>query len=332
VTRSLKGMEDFLGNYVGTADRPVPFGGRQHELAKLDGWLSDVQRPYALIVADAGSGKSALLAHWALDVAASQRADVAFAPVSIRFDTNLRQHVLGMLLERLQFILGTEISSESPDVWQAELLRLFREERDPERPLLIVLDGADEAAAWRPERELPFPAYPVAGLKVVVSARRLFDRDARGWLRALNWEDRAEMIEELVPLDAQAIADILGAVRADGGEIAALSDQVARLTDGDPLLVSLYAEAIGEAGFIAPERLTELADGGLEDLFGEWWRFQKETWRSEGRDALRESEETERVLAALSAALGPPGSASDPRGRITERLRRIVGDLERAEA
>jgi len=36
VTRSLKGLEDFLTVYLGAPGRPVPFGGRKSELAALD--------------------------------------------------------------------------------------------------------------------------------------------------------------------------------------------------------------------------------------------------------------------------------------------------------
>lgn len=70
----------FLDHYLGTAERPVPFGGRDVELANLDAWLDGAGRPYRLLVAPAGRGKSALLAHWATRAEATGRADVAFVP------------------------------------------------------------------------------------------------------------------------------------------------------------------------------------------------------------------------------------------------------------
>jgi hypothetical protein len=55
----------------------VPFGGRDEELAALDAWLGDPQRPCALVVARAGRGKSALLARWTRSIAARVPDDAA---------------------------------------------------------------------------------------------------------------------------------------------------------------------------------------------------------------------------------------------------------------
>lgn len=40
------------------------FGGREAELAALDGFLADPGHPFALLVAPTGRGKTALLVHW----------------------------------------------------------------------------------------------------------------------------------------------------------------------------------------------------------------------------------------------------------------------------
>jgi hypothetical protein len=138
VTRALKDLEDFLSLYLGRPGHMAPFGGRERELMALDRWLADPDRPYLLVVADAGRGKSALLAHWAMEIAESQRAGVALAPISIRFDMNLRHHTLGLLLERLAFLVGEEARSDSPDVWHTELQRLLREERLRRGPATAV--------------------------------------------------------------------------------------------------------------------------------------------------------------------------------------------------
>ena len=305
VTRELKGLEDFLAVYLGQPGHRVAFGGRGQELALLDRWLSDPEVPYLLLVADGGRGKSALVTQWALETAETGRAAVALVPITSRFDTNLAQQTLGLMIERVKYLIGEELRSDSPDVWRAELQDILRARRDPDEPLMIVLDGVDEAAAWHPESEVPFPSYPVLGLKVLVSARRLGNRDAQGWLRALGWQGLAQTIDELAPLDRDGIAEVLGA-EGKAPEIAgSVVDALARVTNGDPLLVALYAQAIGTGGFITPERLNQLADGGLRDLFQEWWDFQKVSWRSENRDPLGESEETEQVLATLATALGP---------------------------
>jgi hypothetical protein len=81
------GVEDFLAQYLGTSTERVPFGGRDVQLRALDDWLGDLDAARAAIIEPAGRGKSALSSHWAMQVAASGRARVAFVPISIRFET-----------------------------------------------------------------------------------------------------------------------------------------------------------------------------------------------------------------------------------------------------
>src|SRR5207244_4260225 len=75
----VNGCEQFLVEYVGTSQRVVPFGGRDDELHMLDAWLRDPEHPYGLLVAGAGRGKSALVAHWVSRVAADGRAAIVLA-------------------------------------------------------------------------------------------------------------------------------------------------------------------------------------------------------------------------------------------------------------
>lgn len=81
-------IENFFDEYLGTGRQSVPFGGRSDELAALDQWLADRSAPpYGLLAAQAGRGKSALLARWSQSVIEREQADLAFIPISIRFDT-----------------------------------------------------------------------------------------------------------------------------------------------------------------------------------------------------------------------------------------------------
>ena len=58
-------IQQFLIEYLGTPEHPVPFGGRAADIAYLDEWLADSQAPpYLLLASPAGRGKSALLARW----------------------------------------------------------------------------------------------------------------------------------------------------------------------------------------------------------------------------------------------------------------------------
>jgi hypothetical protein len=58
-------IQNFLTEYLGTPERPVPFGGRDDALARIDAWLDNPRAsPYRLLAAPAGRGKSALLVRW----------------------------------------------------------------------------------------------------------------------------------------------------------------------------------------------------------------------------------------------------------------------------
>ena len=51
-------IHNFLAEYLGTLKEPVPFGGRDDELARLDAWLEDLKaQPYLLFGAPAGRGE-----------------------------------------------------------------------------------------------------------------------------------------------------------------------------------------------------------------------------------------------------------------------------------
>jgi hypothetical protein len=55
----------FTDEYLVSETGPVPFGGRDDELRRLDQWLSDPKAaPRMLLSAPAGRGKSALLVRW----------------------------------------------------------------------------------------------------------------------------------------------------------------------------------------------------------------------------------------------------------------------------
>jgi hypothetical protein len=44
-------IQNFLTEYLGTLERPVPFGGREADLARLDAWLDDPTAPPYLLLA-----------------------------------------------------------------------------------------------------------------------------------------------------------------------------------------------------------------------------------------------------------------------------------------
>jgi hypothetical protein len=78
------GIRRFLGDYLGRPGRPMPFGGRDAELAELRDWVAGPGSGYALVLAPAGRGKSSLLAHLAAGMSDDPATDVIFVPVSLR--------------------------------------------------------------------------------------------------------------------------------------------------------------------------------------------------------------------------------------------------------
>ncbi len=304
----LDGVEQFLHEYLGTPEVPAPFGGRQMQLAELDRWLTSPEQPYALLVAEAGRGKSALVTRWVAGVANEQRADVAFVPISIRFNTALKSTALRLLVARLHHLHHVKAGlPHDTEAWLAEIDLYLREDRPIDSPLLIVLDGADEAIDWILGQDLPFPPKPGRGIKVLVSARPLADCDAVGWMQRLKWQGKGVPMK-LPLLDRSGVTEVLqsmGDPPATPVTLVDTVDELQRLSEGDPLLVRLYAEALrgtGErAAFLTPEDLRHLKPG-LEPYFDQWWDDQRRQWST----TVPLKEPTVRVLLNLFAcALGP---------------------------
>ena len=312
----LTGLEQFLQEYLGVADAPRPFGGRQIEFDQLDQWLASPHEPAAAIIAPAGRGKSALVTRWMAHVAAEKRAEVAFVPISIRFNTAQKVRSTMLLGARLTYLAegGTrKLASSDPDQWIGEIGQRLRENRPPgEPPLLIVLDGLDEATDWRAGVDLSIPSTLGDGIKVLISARILAqDRGPEEWIERLGWPAFTRCID-LPPLSSAGVGDVLRSMGNPLHHLAADIDMVTeltRLSEGDPLLVSLYVEALRGSEkhepFLKPADLVEL-DRGLDGYFDAWWRDQRRQWGS--RSPLKEAS----VLAALNVfacALAPLGEA-----------------------
>ena len=246
---------------------------------------------------------------------ARDRAEVAFLPVSLRFGTARRSTAFAILGARLRHICAPEARPpirESPDLWLAEVDGYLREDRPDARPLLVVIDGADEAIDWEAGYDLPFPIQPGRGVKLLLSARLLSgDRDRTDWLRRLRWDERATRIIPLHPLTREGVAQVLEAMGHPLADLAARTDivgQLHRLSQGDPLLVQLYVKALkGEgrqAAFLKPDDLARLRPG-LKAYFETWFEAQDRAWRAQGKVPLRERDDVMAFFNILAVALGP---------------------------
>ncbi len=315
-------IQKFWIEYLGAPGKPVPFGGRQKEIESLDDWLDGVEAPpYALLASPAGSGKSALLAHWAQLVQASGRAEVVFMPISLRFDTSSASVVFNSLAARLASIYGESLSAfnQSPEQWQALYLDYLRRPPPAGSDLLVVLDGLDEAVGWKAGENL-LPNKLASGIRIIVSARfQADDVDEIGWLSRLGWS--APGSAQAIPLSKitmEGVKDILDQMRQliTGGQNGIIEEisgnlevvkQIFRLSTGDPLLVRLYVEALipkdGQPAMLKTSALENIPPG-LNAYLWIWRSEQERRWEYEKRDSSL-IVLTDELFNILSMALGP---------------------------
>lgn len=304
-------VKHFLEEYLGHDDSRVPFGGRENVLRTLDGWLEAGRESFALMVAPAGQGKSALLVRWAAQLVMRQDVAVAFVPISIRFETNLANVTFAVLAAQLASLHGEQIPSASNvsiDEWRAVVCQYLERPPPPGRRVVVILDGLDEAAGFLPTNVIP-RMLPI-GVRVIVTARlRAGDVDAARWLTELNWQvPGLAKPFPLPPLTLEGISDVL--VRMDVpldvlGRTPEIVSTLHRVTGGDPLLISLYVKLLQAQGegvrSLTADALREM-EPGIKGYIELWWRDQKTLWgpRSQTLEPAAQA-----LLNILACALGP---------------------------
>jgi hypothetical protein len=301
-------IQNFLGEYLGSDASRVPFGGRDDALQMLNDWLS-VSTPYLLLAAPAGRGKSALLVRWLDSLSAREDLALAFVPISIRFGTNMERVFYAALAARLAYLYGDDVPT-SPETSTADYRRLVNnclsKPLTSGRTLLVVLDGLDEASTDQPIGADFLPSELPNGVRVAVSTRE--DSNPISWLNRLNWEHK-EMASAptLKPLDKNGVRDVLSKMGYPLNEFSRKVDIVAKLHDlseGDPLLVSLYVSDLWAKGAevtrLKPEDLADIKPG-YKGYFDRWWEDQRKLWK-EKKPWLEKHVRT--VRNVLATALG----------------------------
>jgi hypothetical protein len=308
-------IDNFLAEYLGSAEHPVPFGGRDAELTLLNDWLfSPGQPPYLFLGGSAGRGKSALLVRWSRMLLSRDDVAVIFFPVSIRFRTNLASIVFGSLTARLAHLHGEQVPGTpdtSVEVWRGMLTDYLTRPLPDGRTLLLILDGVDEAGDWEAAADL-FPIFPPERTRVLLSARyRPGDVDGNGWLARLGWQRRGLACSiDLPGLTPEGVSDVLkqmGFPLARLGKRVDIVMELHRLSEADPLLVRLYVEDLWTRGALAarlrPEDLRTIRPG-LEGYFARWWYDQRCQWEGSKKPLLRDKT-VHTLLDLISCSMGP---------------------------
>ncbi|XXX81368.1 NACHT domain-containing protein [Sorangium sp. So ce134] len=230
-------------------------------MARLDQWLEDGGARAALL-GPSGRGKSALLGAWALELARAGRYEIAFIPVCRRFGTAMEHTTLNLLYARVApFLRSPRRTGERPhgvEETRRDLAIMLAEGRPPDdRPLVVILDGIDEAVTWTPDAAQSFLRDLGTGVRVVLSARSL---EALGGLR-----EETEVVA-LPPMGADEVAE---AFRRRLGDLqASVNDDVARVSGGEPLLVEALLEALSQdpAAVVSALAIAPVGASGVLDL------------------------------------------------------------------
>jgi nucleoside phosphorylase len=300
-------IRDFLDAYLGTAERPEVFCGREEDVAQVEAWLERTDAaPNLLVTAPAGRGKSALLVRFAARLAERDDVDVAFVPWSLRFDTHGPDVFLGCLVARLAYLHGQkppDLRRGNVDIWQGMLDDLLRPRAEGRR-LVVLLDGLDEAVGWSVRPGLFRSRHPGSTRIVVAVRHQPDDPEGKRWLRALGWDSQRVAESMVLPLlDARDVEATLRRLPAPLDGLAQrheIVEEFVRLCRGEPLTLWLMVGGILERGEAALDldvaELRERAPG-LAGWFELWWDLQRKQWG----DAAPLRERAVRALLILIA-------------------------------
>jgi predicted nucleotidyltransferase len=307
----LSGIERPVSSYIRAFIQEytvAPFAGREDQSAALQAWLHDPVNRTGLLTAEAGRGKSALLVRWTDEVARDGSADVVFMPVSIRFGTAQVGPVARAVAGRLRYLAPGKhaIPADDPFVVLDECRDTLSADWAGPRPLLVVVDGLDEAIGWNPVDLIPDTVGK--NIKILASARG----SSVLWSDSLRWP--APRLFELPPLDRQAVRALVASV----AELRAISDdeslidRLLALTRGDPFIVLLHLDVKQVHEGSAEEWLRRIHQGSdahaepLKRIFDQWWAEQRKQW---GESSATRSQHVQDVLNLLACAKGPLGLA-----------------------
>ncbi len=274
------------------------FAGREAEQDDLNQFVREKSSGVLLVTAPAGFGKSALLANW--QKTRHEHYFIAYHCFNSRSDrtrsvSDAYRHLLRQL--SIYYNLRNQQLPEYENALRDNLVGILQDFRSREdKPLVIVLDGLDEA-----EKTFePFFASPLpAGVFVIASARAEIN-DEPEYLR--NWTEGAERFY-LDRLPREAIASWLEKI----DELASYSqdsyfvNKLDEITGGFPLYMSFLIEDLKREAKQPTSDVWKVLSGSP----GDFTKYVQEQFnRLAQMKEIQQKQEVQELFAVLSVALG----------------------------
>jgi hypothetical protein len=255
-----------------------------------------------------------LIVQWLthLNKSANSDLDIIFIPISLRYSTNRASVFLEALASRLAELLGDSIQASliNPvDHYRNAVASLLARMPRKDRRCLVIVDGLDEATDGGVDTVI-LPGNHARGLRFLVSARLTALFDSQRWCAHIGWALEGAQVRHMSvpPLDDIGIRELLDANRLPFTQKESLetASVLAKLTEGDPLLLQLYAQELSE--HLGKSERVELATlyklkPGYGPFFHDWFRRQESAWKDAGHQP--DDNRWKAVLAILAAAMGP---------------------------
>ncbi|WP_437623822.1 hypothetical protein [Sorangium sp. So ce1151] len=284
------------------------FAGRAWLVEEIDRFIAQNDRGTLLVEAPAGLGKTTLLAHLARERGWISHF-VELAPSDAGVEVGIRS-LVAQLTAAWELASGGDDAVMPADAGRPEALRraLFdaaaaRDRNGPGRPVVLVVDGLDEAGTPEGHNVLGLPRVLPRGVFFIASSRPTpFELTTEGPRRIVRIDpERGENLADLdawlaTRLRAPRVQEVLAGA---GVQTDALRRNLLARSAGVWVYVHYVLEQI--------ERSTE--DLNLEDLPQGLWRFYAAFWR---RRRTRRAEHWERLdlpLLGVLAAVQEDASA-----------------------
>lgn len=226
------------------------FVGRSKETQELDNFLHENSSGAMLVTAEAGFGKTALLANW-LQSRQNNGCFIAYHFFSQRHEkTRSAKSAYKNLLRQLHiyYELYHEPQPDELDELRAAIYNILRERGAKENKLLIiVVDALDELNEVEIPFSLPFPT-PLPNNVFVIASARASEAEEPKYLE--NWIEQSQKLH-LKYLSKVAIADWLK--KTGDGKLAIFADDINfvtkldQITQGFPLYLSYLIDELSHA-------------------------------------------------------------------------------------